>query len=543
MSCRSPSPVSDHRVKSATAATYAVLALTMADNTTVGVAVPRVRESFHLGVASLQWVVAGYIVAFAGLLFTGGVVGDRYGRRRALVGGIATFGVGAVVAATAPEWRILVAGRVIQGVGAACSEPGTLSLLRQLHPDPSRRLRVLGGWAAASGLALAAGPVAAGLLVEVGGWRAVFVAEALAATAAAIAGWRLLPESADPASGRADLRGQVFVAATLGAATYGLIDGQQGGFLTARVLAAWVVAALCTVAFVVVERRQDEPVIDLSLLREPTVGAGLLAAAVSTFALFAVLLLVSLELQVVDIYSGLATAAVFAPMTVAMVVAGQLGGRWAAARGPSPPLVSGLLVAAAACGWLDLVLRRPVPVRSLVGSLTVMGLGLGLVVAPMVGTVLARVPARRSGLGAAAVTAAREVGGVLGVAVLGAIVNGLLFTRLTERLVGLGIPLTYRQVVIDAVRNGAPLPDRIDPHGPLMQRYVEALQQNVIDHTVEAGKAAFVDSVRTALVVAVAVLASGAVGVFVLLRRPSPAAPADTADTPADTPTAVGPAC
>ncbi|MDQ1695426.1 MAG: hypothetical protein QOJ03_779, partial [Frankiaceae bacterium] len=124
--------MADRRTRAATLATYAVLALSMADNTTVGVAVPRVRDSFHLGVTSLQWIVAGYIVAFAGLLFTGGVVGDRYGRKRALVAGIATFGAGAVVAATAVDWRMLVAGRVIQGVGAAYSEPGTLSLLRQL---------------------------------------------------------------------------------------------------------------------------------------------------------------------------------------------------------------------------------------------------------------------------------------------------------------------------------------------------------------------------------------------------------------------------
>src|SRR3954454_6597692 len=184
----------------------------MADNTTVGVAVPRVRESFHLGVTSLQWIVAGYIVAFAGLLFTGGMIGERYGRRKALVAGIAIFGVGATIAATAVDWRVLVAGRIVQGVGAACSEPGTLSLLRQLHPDDRMRLRVFGGWAAASGLALAAGPVAAGLVIQVGGWRTVFVAEAVLAAAAAVAGAVLLPESADPPGGRADLRGQVFAA-------------------------------------------------------------------------------------------------------------------------------------------------------------------------------------------------------------------------------------------------------------------------------------------------------------------------------------------
>src|SRR3954452_19093545 len=178
----------------------------MADNTMVGVAVPSVRDTFSLGVTALQWVVAGYVVAFAALLFTGGVIGDRYGRKRALVAGIGLFAVGAIIAATAWDWRVLVAGRVVQGVGAACSEPGTLSLLRQLHPDEGRRLQVFGGWAAASGLALAAGPVAAGLLLSVGGWRAVFVAEAIAALVAAVVGAGLLPESADGPEGRAEVQ-------------------------------------------------------------------------------------------------------------------------------------------------------------------------------------------------------------------------------------------------------------------------------------------------------------------------------------------------
>src|SRR4051812_5323989 len=201
------------------------------------------------------------------------------------------------------------------------------------------RLRVFGGWAAASGLALAAGPVAAGLLIQVGGWRTVFVAEAVLAAAAAVAGALLLPESADPPGGRADLRGQLFAALTLVATTFALIDGQDRGFGAPRVLVAWVVAAAAAVLFVLAERRQDEPVVDLRLLRDRRVAAGLLAAATSTFALFAVLLLVSLDLQIVGEFSGLATAGVFAPMTLAMVVAGPVGSRMVARFGPAPPLV------------------------------------------------------------------------------------------------------------------------------------------------------------------------------------------------------------
>jgi MFS family permease len=520
--------VVDGRVRWATVATYGVLSLTMADNTTVGVAVPKVRDTFHLGVTSLQWIVAGYIVAFAGLLFTGGVFGDRYGRRRALVVGIGTFGVGATVAACAVDWRMLVAGRVVQGVGAACSEPGTLSLLRQLHPDDRYRLRVFGGWAATSGLALAAGPVAAGLLLSIGGWRSIFVAEAVLAAAAAVLGAALLPESSDPPDGRGDFRGQVFLALSLAATTYALIDGQDRGFTSVPVVVAWTIAAASLFVFLRVERRQDEPVLDLTLFRDRVVTAGLVAAASSTFALFAVLLLVSLDLQIVGDYSGLETAAVFTPMTTAMVLAGTAGGRWAGRQGPGPPLVTGLAIATVGCTFLDLVTLRPIPVVATATALTVMGVGFGLVVAPMVGTVLSEVPARRSGMGAAAVTAGREVGGVLGVAVLGAIVNGLLFTDLTRRLADEGIPLSYRKVVIDAVRGGEPLPTSPEvTGGSFLERYLAAIKQTIVDKTVDAGKAAYVDSLRTALIVASCVLAAGTVTAWWLLRH------ADAADTPA----------
>jgi MFS family permease len=523
--------VADRHDRVANAVTYGVLALTMADNTMVGVAVPAVRGHFHLGVTSLQWIVAGYVVAFAGLLFTGGALGDRYGRRRALVAGVLVFGAGALMAGVAANWPMLLVGRFVQGIGAACSEPGTLSLLRQVYPDAQRRSRVLGGWAAASGVALAAGPVAAGLLLATGGWRAVFLGEALAGVALGLAGARLLPESRDPGIGR-DGAGQVAVAITLVATTYALIEGQNRGFGALRVVVGWVVALTALISFLAVERRRDDPVLDLRVLRDRHVAGGLVAAAASSFALFSVLLLVSLDLQVVGGYPGLVTAGVFTPMTAAMVGAGLLGGRWAGRRRAEQLLVSGLVTAAVALLALDLSLSRPVRLWALVLTLTVMGAGLGLVIAPMVGTVLARVPARRSGMAEAAVTAGREVGGVLGVAVLGAIVSAQLLAGLTARLERVGIPVGYRHIVIDAIRNGSPIPKEPKASGGLLNQIVANLKQSVIDRVVDAGKSAYVDSLRTALLVGVGVLVAGAVGVIWLSRH-----------TESNTPESVGEAC
>lgn len=496
----------------------------MADNTMVGVAVPRIRDDFRAGVTSLEWVVAGYIVSFAGLLFTGGYIGDRYGRKKALLGGVAVFAIGAVIAALAPSEQVLITGRVVQGVGAACSEPGTLSLVRQLHPDPRRRARVLGGWAAASGVALAAGPVAAGLLVALGGWRAVFWGEFAFAVIAGAVGAALLVDSRDPTSGR-DLVGQASAAVTLSALVFALIFGQDHGFTSPEVVAAWAASAVGLVSFIVVERRGRDPVVDLRLLRDPLVAAGLVAAAASTFALFSVLLLVSLDLQVVGGYSGLATAVVFTPMTAVMVFAGPAGGRLVTTRGARATLVIGLCIAALALALLDLSLGRPINLVAMAGFLTLMGAGLGLVVAPMVGTVLGRVPGQRSGMAAAAVTAAREVGGVVGVSVLGAVLYARLFTDLTARLVGLGIPVNYRTIVIDAVRKGTKIPTSHPAAGggghhpvSLLDRVAAEVKQHLIDKTVDAGKAAYVASVRSALIIGVGVLIVGAIAVAYLLR-------------------------
>jgi MFS family permease len=498
----------------------------MADNTMVGVAVPDIRHDFRAGVTSLEWVVAGYIVSFAGLLFTGGLLGDRYGRKRALLVGVGVFAVGAALAATADGARLLVLGRVVQGLGAACSEPGTLSLVRQLHPDPRRRARVLGGWAATSGIALAAGPVAAGLLVAAGGWRAVFWGEFAAAVLIGAAAAALVVDSRDPAPGR-DVTGQVCVALTLSSVVFALIYGQDHGFTSTPVLGAWVVAAVAGTAFLAVERRSAAPVVDLRMLGDRFVGAGLVAAAASTFVLFAVLLLVSLELQVVAGYSGLETAAVFTPMTLVMVAAGPAGGRWGVRRGPRPVLVAGLLGAAVALGALDAALGRPVRGWLVAVLLAAMGAGLGLVVAPMVGIVLGRVPPGRSGMAAAAVTAAREVGGVVGVTVLGAILYARLFSGLTSRLADLGIPVGYRSIVIDAVRKGSRIPTQAtpDPGGGVLPSFLAHLiaqvKQSLVDRTVDAGKAAYVAGVRVALIVGVGVLVAGALGAALLLREPA----------------------
>ena len=197
----------------ALAAVCAVLFLTFLDTTIVSVALADVQSSLHAGVTQLQWVVNGYALTFASLMMIAGSLSDRLGRKRVMLSGLSIFGVGSLLGALAPNPWVLIAARVVMGVGAAASEPGTLSVIRHLYPDPEERARALGAWAAVSGLALALGPVIGGVLVGIGTWRAVFYFNVAAAAVVLSVASRVVPESADPQSARLDLPGFVTGAA------------------------------------------------------------------------------------------------------------------------------------------------------------------------------------------------------------------------------------------------------------------------------------------------------------------------------------------
>ena len=218
------------RAQSAALATLcAVLFLTFLDNTVVSVGLADVQSSLHAGITSLQWVVNGYALTFAAFMLAGGALGDQLGRKSVMLGGVAVFCAGSVVAATAHNVDWLIAGRVIMGLGAAASEPGTLSIIRHVYPDEHTRADALGVWAAVSGLALALGPVVGGVLVGLWSWRAIFWfnlfigAVALAMTAI------FVPESADREAGRIDIAGIGLGALTLATVSFGIIQGEQAG--------------------------------------------------------------------------------------------------------------------------------------------------------------------------------------------------------------------------------------------------------------------------------------------------------------------------
>ena len=431
-----------------------VLFLTFLDNTVVSVGLADIQTSLHAGVTSLQWVVDGYALTFATFMLAAGTMGDILGRKKAMLAGVAIFCAGSVVCAMAPSSGWLIAGRVIMGVGAAASEPGTLSVIRHVYPDRATRADALGVWAAVSGLSLALGPVIAGALVGVASWRAIFwfnLGFGLLAFAMAMA---FVPESSDPEGRRFDWAGMLLGGATLGAVSFAIIQGEISGYGTWWIDALFAASILFAWTFVRVERARSSPMIDLALFRKlPFLGSNVVAFA-TFFGTFSIFFFTALYVQVVITQSAYQTALDFLPMAVALILGSALTGPWVARVGARVPMVVGCVVAAAGIFVTSATLGPHSGFGTLGWTLPIAGLGFGIALVPVTSAALTVVPPQRSGMAASATNTSRELGAVLGVAVLGAVVDSKLTGELAVRLKALGIPPSFQSLVINAVSSG-----------------------------------------------------------------------------------------
>ncbi|MEZ5237471.1 MAG: MFS transporter [Microthrixaceae bacterium] len=274
-----------------------VLFVTFLDNTIVSVTLADVQSDLHAGIQTLQWTVNGYALAFASLMLVGGMLGDLYGRRRVMVAGLALFSAGSVIAALAPSAPWLLAGRVVMGIGAAGSEPGTLSIIRHLYQERESRARAFGVWAAVSGTALAMGPVVAGVLVGFWSWRAVFWFNLVIGGAALVATRLLVPESSDPEGAPLDISGSVLGATALAAAIFAVIGGETAGYTTWWIIALFVLSGAAAVSFVVVELHTERPMLDITLLRRARFTVSNVVAFTTYFGIFSIFFFVALYLQ------------------------------------------------------------------------------------------------------------------------------------------------------------------------------------------------------------------------------------------------------
>jgi EmrB/QacA subfamily drug resistance transporter len=431
-----------------------VLFLTFLDNTIVTVVLAKVQSGLHASVSQLQWVVNGYALTFASLMLSFGTLGDLFGRKKVMLGGVAVFCAGSVIAALAPNTDVLIAGRVIMGVGAAASEPGTLSMIRHLYPDRAQRARSLGIWAAVSSLGLALGPLIGSLLVFGWSWRAIFWFNVFFGVLAFVSALIVLPESSDPVQSRFDIPGFLLGTLALGSLTFAIILGETAGYRSWWIDLLFFFALAAAAAFVLVELHAKNPVLDVRYFKKPTFATSTIIAFTAYFGTFAIFFMVALYLQVVVSVSSLGLALDFVPLAVGMVAASVFTGRWVAAWGPRIPMATGCLLAGIGILLTNANVSPHAGIGQIGWTMFLAGVGVGMAMVPVTSASLGSVPAKHSGMAASTTNTFRELGAVVGVAVLGSIVNGQLTVNLVRKLTAIGIPKSYQSLVVSAVTTG-----------------------------------------------------------------------------------------
>lgn len=495
----------------------AVLFLTFLDNTIVSVGLANVQSDLHAGVTSLQWVVNGYALTFASFMLAAGMLGDLLGRKRIMLAGVAVFSIGSVIGAFAGNVDLLIASRVIMGIGAAASEPGTLSIIRHVYPDRGTRANALGVWAAVSGLALALGPVIGGALVGFSSWRAIFwfnlgfgvVAFVLAAIA--------VPESSDRRSKRFDVLGFIFGAVFLAYLSFAVIQGEQSGYGANWIVALFVLCAVSGIAFVVTELRVRSPMLDLSLFRRaPFAGSNFVAFA-AYFGTFSIFFFTALYLQVVANASAYQTAIDFLPMAAGLIIVSALTGPLVARIGARWPMTIGCLLAGGGILIANAVLDPTIGFATLGWVLPIAGIGIGMLLVPVTSVPLTVVEPERSGMAASATNTSREMGAVFGVAILGSIVNAKLSGDLAARLKEIGIPPTFQSLVQHAIQTGGASGGAASSAEHSKNATIARISKKVI----KAAYDAFGAGLHEALLVSGFLILAGAVVAFFSIHRVS----------------------
>ena len=401
------------------------LFMIMLDNTVVNVALPSIAADLHISISELEWIVSGYALVFAALLITGGKLADMFGRRRIFIIGLAIFSLASLACGLAPNAGFLIGARGVQGVGAALMSPATLSIITATFP-PRQRGQAIGIWAGVSALALAIGPLVGGLIVDNIGWNWIFFVNVPIGALGIVVSQLVIKESRDTSHEQSiDLPGLLTSGLALFALSYGLIEGNRHGWASGEILGLFAAAAVLLAAFIVLESRQRLPMLDLSLFKIPSfVGANTVALLVS-LGMFGVFFFISLYVQNILGYSPTKAGAVFLPMTVLIIfiapVAGKLsdrfGGRWLMGGGMTLLGISLLFYQRAGLHsgfW------------TLLPSMVLGGIGMAMTMSPMTSVAMGSVPTDKAGVGSGVLNSFRQIGGALGIAVMGAIIASYL---------------------------------------------------------------------------------------------------------------------
>ena len=479
---------------------FAVLVIVL-DNTILNVALPTLARELAASASQLQWMVDAYVLVFAGLLLTTGSLGDRFGRRRALTAGLLLFGAGSLWAAWSGSANLLIAARALMGVGGALIMPATLSITTNIFSG-AERTRAIGAWAGVAGLAIVLGPVTAGWLLAHFWWGSVFLINLPVVVAVLAAAALLVPESKDPHASPLDPLGAALSIAGLTALLYAIIEVPAHGWTDRTILAAFAVAAALLAGFVAWELRAPAPMLDMRLFRNPRFSAASLAITLASFAMFGSFFFLTQYLQLVLGYTALQAGVRVFPVAVGLAAGAGLSSRLVGRAGTKLLVAAGLLIAA---GGLALLATASATsgYGLLLAVLLILGLGLGTVMAPATDSIMGALPLAHAGVGSAVNDTTRQVGGALGVAVLGS----LLSSAYRAAMDGAGVVRALPGPVAAAAR------DSVAKAGAVALQLGGQPGQAVL----AAARQAFIDAMDRTVLVAAAVAVLGALVALLFL--------------------------
>ena len=400
------------------AATILGSGMAFLDGTVVNIALPHIGAEFDAGVAGLQWIINGYLLTLAALILVAGSLGDRYGRRRVYLVGVAWFAVSSLLCGVAVNTEMLVAARILQGIGGALLTPGALAIIQSsFHRED--RARAIGAWSGLGGIAGAVGPLVGGLLVQAWSWRLAFLINLPLGLAVIWLTRKYVPESEDTSmTGHPDVWGSVLGALGLAGVTTALVEGPERGASDPFVLVGAVVGVAALIGFVVLQLRQRNPLVPPDIFANRTFVVANLLTFVVYAALGGVMMLFVLQLQVSLHYSPTAAGLASVPISIIMLVLSARSGKLAQRYGPRPFLVAGPLVIAVAMVMYTMVTPGASYLFTVLPAVVVFGLGLTAVVAPVTATVLAAAEDRHAGVASGVNNAIARTGGLLAVAIL-----------------------------------------------------------------------------------------------------------------------------
>jgi EmrB/QacA subfamily drug resistance transporter len=488
------------------------------DNTILNVALPTLAKDLHASGSDLQWIVDSYVLVFAGLLLSAGALGDRFGRRGALSAGLVVFAAGSWFAMRVDSASMLIAARAVMGVGAALIMPATLSILTNVFTDPKERAKAIALWASVGGLAVALGPVTGGFLLEHFSWSAVFALNVPIAAVALAAGRMTVPTSRDPETPPLDVPGAFLSIVGLGSLVWAIISAGERGWTGQGPLIGFAVAAIAAAAFVAWERRTPYPMLDVTFFKNPRFTAASLGVMLGYFAMFGSLFLMSQLLQFVLGYSALDAGVRLLPFALSMAAFSTVSTKLVDRFGTKVVVVGGMGLVALGLLWAARLGSGSTYFEYLPGML-LMGTGIALTWAPTTESIMGSLPAAKAGVGSAVNDTVREVGGALGVAVLGSVLASQYTGAISSTTAAL--PTDSAHLAGDSLGGAVVVAQQVGGSSGAA--------------ILEAAQAAYVDGFGLALTIAAAVAAAGAVlaAIWLPARAEQPAAAEHDVDEPA----------